>query len=323
MLGLIVPTIEAATGLPWEYEASPSSERLEMNDVIGVFCTVATADSRVYEIEIAKRREDIAVFSEACSGLAGMIEEDASRDDLRAVIQGHATALKARIGRAPDRAILGCTHYEIVAELFREALRPGTPLIHQPGSTADALARYLEKHPDGYCHTDFSSLTNATAPANPVRVDPKRYKKPDDATLRKTLTPEQYAVTQKDETERAFSNLYWDNHVPGLYVDIVTGEPLFTSNEKFESGCGWPSFTRPIVPEVVTYKTDSSFGMTRTEVRSRVGNSHLGHVFDDGPKDRGGKRYCIDSASIKFIPVEELSKNGYGEYRPLFGEKKG
>ena len=141
VLGLIVPTIEAATGLPWEYESTPRGDKIEKLDVIGVFCTVATADSRVYEIEIAKRREDIAVFSEACSGLAGMIEEDASREDLMGVIQGHADALKARIGRAPDRAILGCTHYEIVADLFAAALPPGTPLINQPDATADALER--------------------------------------------------------------------------------------------------------------------------------------------------------------------------------------
>jgi glutamate racemase len=148
VLGLIVPTIEAATGLPWEYESAPTSDRIEMNDVIGVFCTVATADSRVYEIEIAKRREDIAVFSEACSGLAGMIEDGASKEDLRALIAGHAAALKARIGRAPDRAILGCTHYEIVADLFAEALPEGTPLINQPDAVADALDRYFARHPE-------------------------------------------------------------------------------------------------------------------------------------------------------------------------------
>jgi len=148
VLGLIVPTIEAATGLPWEYESAPRGDKIEKLDVIGVFCTVATADSRVYEIEIAKRREDIAVFSEACSGLAGMIEEGASRGDLKAVIDGHAGALKARIGRAPDRAILGCTHYEIVADLFAEALPPGTPLINQPDATADALERYFARHPE-------------------------------------------------------------------------------------------------------------------------------------------------------------------------------
>ncbi|HEY1075086.1 MAG TPA: peptide-methionine (R)-S-oxide reductase MsrB, partial [Fontimonas sp.] len=117
------------------------------------------------------------------------------------------------------------------------------------------------------------------------------------------------------------SNEYWDNYVPGLYVDVVTGEPLFTSNEKYDSACGWPSFTRPIVPEVTSYHSDTRYGMTRVEVRSRVGDSHLGHVFDDGPKDRGGKRYCINSAAIRFVPVDKLAAEGYAEYRPLFGEK--
>ncbi len=149
VLGLIVPTIEAATGLPWEAELeSFEDEKIEKLDVIGVFCTVATAESRVYEIEIAKRRTDIAVFSEACSGLADMIEAGAAREDLKAVIDGHASALKARIGRPPDRAILGCTHYEIVADLFADALPPGTPLINQPTAVADALERYFARHPE-------------------------------------------------------------------------------------------------------------------------------------------------------------------------------
>lgn len=147
-LGIIVPTIEAATGLPWEHEAERRGEKLEKLDVVGVFCTVATADSRVYEIEIDKRRQDLAVFSEAVSGLAGMIEQNASRDDLRTLIQAHALALKTRVGRWPDRVILGCTHYELVADLFREVLPEGTPIISQPPAVADALERYLERHPD-------------------------------------------------------------------------------------------------------------------------------------------------------------------------------
>lgn len=172
---------------------------------------------------------------------------------------------------------------------------------------------YLEKNPEGYCHVDFSSLSEQDT----ITVDPTKYHKPDDATLRKTLTKEQYAVTQNNATEAALSNEYWDNHKAGLYVDIVTGEPLFSSQDKFDSGCGWPSFTKPIDPDVVTYKTDTTFGMERTEVRSRVGNSHLGHVFDDGPVDKGGKRFCINSASIKFIPVEQMEKENYGQFIPL------
>lgn len=148
VLGLIVPTIEAATGMPWEQEVDRLSDKVERVDVLGVFSTPATTASRVYEIEIDKRRQDVAVFSEPCPTLARQIESGASREDLRDTVQGHVAALTKRIGRAPDRAILGCTHYEYVADLFREALPPGTPLIHQPVATADAVARYLDRHPE-------------------------------------------------------------------------------------------------------------------------------------------------------------------------------
>jgi len=148
VLGIIVPTIEAATGLPWEHEAERRGEKIEKLDVIGVFSTVATARSRVYEIEIDKRRQDIAVFTEACSGLADMIEHGAAREDLSAKIKGHVDSLRIRIGRYPDRAILGCTHYELVADLFREHLPAGTPLIHQPAPVSKALADYIERHPE-------------------------------------------------------------------------------------------------------------------------------------------------------------------------------
>jgi glutamate racemase len=150
VLGLIVPTIEAATGQPWDYEAETErrGEKLELLDVIGVFCTAATATTRVYEIEIDKRRQDLAVFSEACTGLAGLIEAAAPREQLKEVVEAHVAVLKARIGRWPDRVILGCTHYEIVSDLFLAALPQGTPLIHQPTALADALDRYLERHPE-------------------------------------------------------------------------------------------------------------------------------------------------------------------------------
>ena len=147
-LGIIVPTIEAATGLPWEHEAERRGEKIEQLDVLGVFSTPATTASRVYEIEIDKRRQDIAVFSEPCPNLARMIEAGAPRAELEAVVRGHVTALAKRIGRQPDRAVLGCTHYEIIADIFREALPAGTPLIHQPGATADALERYFARHPE-------------------------------------------------------------------------------------------------------------------------------------------------------------------------------
>ena len=148
VLGIIVPTIEAATGLPWEHEALDRGEKVEKVDVLGVFCTPATATSRVYEIEIDKRRQDVAVFSEPCPTLAGLIETGAGAGELAEVVKGHVKAIATRIGRPPDRAILGCTHYEIVADLFRDALPPGTPLIHQPQATADAIERYFAKHPE-------------------------------------------------------------------------------------------------------------------------------------------------------------------------------
>jgi glutamate racemase len=148
VLGIIVPTIEAATGLPWEHEAERRGDKVEKLDILAVFCTPATAASRVYEIEIDKRRQDVAVFAEPCPDLARMIEAGAPAPELAGAVEAHVAAVTTRVGRAPDRAILGCTHYEIIADVFRAALKPGTPLIHQPDATADALEAYLAKHPE-------------------------------------------------------------------------------------------------------------------------------------------------------------------------------
>ena len=166
---------------------------------------------------------------------------------------------------------------------------------------------YLEKNPDGYCHIDLSILDEQD-----IVIDPSQYPRPSDEALKQRLTDIQYAVTVNNATERAFSNEYWDNEEPGIYVDVTTGEPLFSSLNKYDSGCGWPSFTKPIISDVVTYHEDTSYGMVRTEVRSRAGDIHLGHVFNDGPKDKGGKRYCINSASIRFIQVEQMDMEDYG-----------
>lgn len=163
---------------------------------------------------------------------------------------------------------------------------------------------YLKKHPGGYCHINFDSLKDLD--------NEKPWKKPTDEEIRQKLTREQYIVTQQSGTEPAFGGQYWDNHEPGIYVDIVTGEPLFLSSDKFDSGTGWPSFTKPVEAGAVKQKTDESHGMRRVEVRSSIGDSHLGHVFNDGPREKGGLRYCINSAALRFIPRRDMEKEGYG-----------
>ena len=147
-------------------------------------------------------------------------------------------------------------------------------------------------------------------------TNPTDYRKTAEAL--DALTAHQYRVTQEGGTEPAFRNEYWDNHEQGIYVDVVSGQPLFSSTDKFDSGTGWPSFTRPIAPDAVTTTTDRTFGMVRTEAISAGAGSHLGHVFDDGPRNAGGLRYCMNSAALRFIPASELEAQGYGAYRELF-----
>jgi len=180
---------------------------------------------------------------------------------------------------------------------------------------------YLAKNPNGYCHVDLSladeklagTPSTKLAPANTVAeaLDPKRYAGFDKGALKNTLTKAQYNITQDAGTERAFSHEYDELFAPGIYVDVVSGEPLFLSTDKYQSGCGWPSFTKPIDMQVITQHEDKAFNMVRTEVRSRVADSHLGHVFPDGPKDRGGLRYCINGGALQFIPVNVMPQSGY------------
>ena len=174
--------------------------------------------------------------------------------------------------------------------------------------------KYLDKHPSGYCHITPQVFEKAEK----AIVDSALYNKPDENALRAELNPVQFAVTQNNETEPPFQNEFYNLFEEGIYVDITTGEPLFTSQAKFDSGCGWPSFSEPIDSYVLQEKDDYSHGMMRTEVRSRIGDAHLGHVFEDGPREQGGLRYCINSAALRFIRKEDMEKEGYGFLMHLF-----
>ena len=173
---------------------------------------------------------------------------------------------------------------------------------------------YLDKNPNGYCHIPRAEIELFSK----LKIDPGDYKKPAAEAIRDKLTNEQYRVTQESGTERAFTNEFWNRFEKGIYVDIVTGEPLFSSVDKFESGCGWPAFSKPIEKPAIVELPDDSHGMRRTEVRSRAGDSHLGHVFTGDPDSPNGVRYCINSAALRFIPYEEMESEGYGYLLKLF-----
>ena len=224
---------------------------------------------------------------------------------------------------AMERIVFASGEYQWVAGVYAAAAAadplPETSMPHRPRCIPRAL---ILAFATTLCVAGSQSVaaqtTARTATGDHYVTD--TFKKPSDAELQKKLTPLQYKVSQHEGTEAPFQNEYWDNHEPGIYVDVVSGEPLFSSLDKFESGTGWPSFTKPLAPENIATKTDRQFLMSRTEVRSRHGDSHLGHLFDDGPKPTG-QRYCMNSASMRFIPASKLATEGYGEYAKLFSAK--
>lgn len=171
---------------------------------------------------------------------------------------------------------------------------------------------YLDKNPGGYCHVNPALFKLARTLGNDCGRE--AYRRPDDETLRERLTPLQWMVTQEGATERPYTNEYDHEFRPGIYVDVTTGEPLFASADKYDSGCGWPAFTRPLSADLISEHNDTSHGMVRTEVRSANSGAHLGHVFPDGPAKEGGLRYCINSASLRFIPLDSMEREGYGKY---------
>lgn len=198
---------------------------------------------------------------------------------------------------------------KIMAEV---AAKVGKPLAVETGElknfyrAEDYHQDYLKKNPGGYCHISFASLNDPAL---------KAYERPDDASLKATLEPESYNVTRQNGTERPFTGKYNEFSEPGIYVDIVSGQPLFASDAKFKSSCGWPAFARPIANNAVKASRDLSHGMDRIEIRSSLADSHLGHVFNDGPKELGGLRFCINSAALRFIPLKDMDKEGYGAYK--------
>ena len=234
--------------------------------------------------------------------------------------QGNDVGTQYRTGiyyTSPDDAVVVDS---VLAELDKRlggksAIESGELKNFYPAE--DYHQEYLDKNPGGYCHVNpqlFSIAKAIGIKAETTQPHERKYPRPDDATLRERLTPLQWEVTQKAATERPFANEYDDEFRPGIYVDVTTGEPLFVSTDKFNSGCGWPAFSKPIDDKLIEKNTDYSHGMVRTEVKSSNSGAHLGHVFPDGPQKTGGLRYCINSASLRFIPLDRMETEGYGEY---------
>lgn len=218
---------------------------------------------------------------------------------------------------AADRPVIE----NVIASLQKQSERPFVVEVEKLQNFYPAERYhqdYLKKNPGGYCHIDFSSLKDLETKND----RPQKFARPSQKELEARLTPIEYHVTQEAGTEPPYTGKYWKHDEPGIYVDIASGEPLFSSSQKFDSGCGWPSFARPLAPDAVVEKRDLSHGMDRVEVRSSNADSHLGHVFTDGPKALGGLRYCINSAALRFVPYDKMDEEGYGQYKKFVKPEK-
>lgn len=229
-------------------------------------------------------------------------------------------------GRAHgEAAVIGDSLHRLQEKLKKPVAIEAEPIVNFYRAEEEHQ-KYLEKHPDGYCHiplSRMSAMREKSEAAKEAAAEKKAeisYAKPSDDELRTRLTDVQYRVTQMKATEAPFQNAYDDEFRAGIYCDVTTGEPLFVSTHKYDSGCGWPAFSRPIDAALIAEHEDRSHGMVRTEVTAAKSGAHLGHVFNDGPKESGGVRYCINSASLRFVPKEEMEAQGYGEYLPLLDE---
>lgn len=273
-------------------------------------------------------------YEQVCSGTTGAVEAvrvtyDPTRVSLPFLLtqyfriidptslnrQGNDVGTQYRTGiyyqEDADRSVIESAVTQLEQEMGGPVAIEVAPL--QNAFEAEAYHQdYLDKNPGGYCHISPALIREAQGL--------REYQKPDEETLQESLTPMQYQVTQQNGTEPAYQNEYHDLYEPGIYVDITTGQPLFLSTDKFESGCGWPAFSKPIDDSLLQEQVDRSYGMERTEVRSADGDAHLGHVFEDGPQESGGLRYCINSASLRFIPREQMAEEGYAALLPLLGE---
>ena len=257
-----------------------NAEQVSLNTLVGLFFTIIDPTS--------VNRQGNDVGSQYRTGIYYV--DDADRFTIQTVMQEE----QQKNERPLVVELLPLTHYYL-AESY-----------HQD---------YLQKHPNGYCHVDFKPLENLLKSGF---FDHQRtYQKPSAEELKSRLSEEQYQITQCSATERAFTGAYWNHDEAGIYVDVVTGQPLFVSTDKYDSGSGWPSFTRPVEPSALVEHTDHTHNMSRIEVRSSAGDSHLGYVFADGPRDQGGLRYCINSGALRFVSYDEMDKEGLEAYKQL------